>query len=116
MGATGSRAVPQRDGRSVAKALGAFDYDLLPDRQTPLDRYVVTIRHPDADLADRDRPVGPHHVDERPLRARLDGPGRHHRRAPPGLEPEPGVDELAGEQPVIGVRELGPEADGAGGG
>src|SRR6185369_5611187 len=115
MGATDSRPGPELDGHSVTKPLGALDHDLLADLEPPLDRHVVTVRHPDTDRAGRDRSVGPHYVDERPSRTLLDGRGRHHRRAAPGLDEKAGVDELAGEQAVVGVRELRLEADRAGG-
>ena len=98
------------DLAALAQPLGAFHHHQVSRRQPLVDGGLIPLAGAERHRAHGDGLIGLHQVDEGPLGAALDG-GRGHDRDPaPGVQQQPGIDELVGEELMVFVGELGPEA------
>src|SRR5260221_7871868 len=110
------RAARAADLGAVAQAVGAVDHHVVADRQAFDHGDLLAVSGAGLDDSDLDSIVRPHAVDEGAGLSALDGGDRHDDGILHRVGQQADVDELVGEQRLVGIVEDGAQLHRAGGG
>src|SRR5437764_15098368 len=97
------RGARTADLGAVAQPVGAADHHFVADRQTLDDGDLLAVGRAGLDDADLDRVVGLDAIDEGAGLAALDGGDRHGNGILHRVDQQADIDELVGEQRLVGV-------------
>ena len=113
-GVAAGRGAGEPDRRAVAQAVDAVGHHALAGGKAALDHCVAAVGRAGLHLPRLDRLAVLHDIDERPVLAELHGGVRRQHDVGQRVEQQLDVDELVGEQGVVGVRELRAQLERAG--